>query len=184
MTAVVSGELEVCTVSGEDPHRATRLPEDEHYLGSARWSALWFRPSIIRGAGWRCRSGCAGRPETRRPRRGHRLTDSQRAERIGLIVQNRRFLVPGKTRMPNPASHALGLAVNSLPATWVQAHGYRPLLAETFTYIEQFEGTCCEAAGVGSRDASPTAHPRTPRRFPLPLLPPRPELLRSLQPAS
>ena len=32
MTAVVSGELEVCTVSGEDPHRATRPLEDEHYL--------------------------------------------------------------------------------------------------------------------------------------------------------
>ena len=57
-------------------------------------------------------------------------------------------------------------------------------LTETFTGIEQFAGTCYEAAGVGSRAASPRAHPRTPRRFPLPLLPPRPELPRSLQPAS
>ena len=37
--AVVLGELELCTVSGEDLHRATHLPEDEHYLGPARWVA-------------------------------------------------------------------------------------------------------------------------------------------------
>ena len=73
-------------------------------------------------------------------------TESQRAERIGLIVQNRRFLVLAKTRMPNLASRALALAVNALPAAWAQAHGYRPLLAETFTDIEAFEGTCYKAA--------------------------------------
>ena len=71
---------------------------------------------------------------------------SQRAERIGLIVQNRRFLVLAKTRMPNLASRALALAVNALPAAWEHAHGYRPLLAETFTDIEAFEGTCYKAA--------------------------------------
>ena len=74
-------------------------------------------------------------------------TASQRAERIGLVVQNRRFLVLGKTRMPNLASRALGLAVKALPEAWEQRHGYRPLLAETFTDIEQFEGTCYKAAG-------------------------------------
>ena len=48
--------------------------------------------------------------------------------------------------MPNLASRALALAVNALPAAWEQAHGYRPLLAETFTDIEAFEGTCYKAA--------------------------------------
>ena len=61
-------------------------------------------------------------------------------------MQNRRFLVLAKTRMPNLASRALALAVNALPAAWEQAHGYRPLLAETFTDIEAFEGTCYKAA--------------------------------------
>lgn len=50
-------------------------------------------------------------------------TDSQRAERIGLVVQNRRFLVLTATRMPNLASRSLALAVNALPAAWEQAHG-------------------------------------------------------------
>jgi len=145
--AVVLGELEVVTVCGAELARAARLLEDEHYLGAARpvgrtlvqavhhrgrWVALLvWGPAALKLAdrdeaiGW---------------------TDSQRAERIGLIVQNRRFLVLGKTRMPNLASRALGLAVKALPAAWQQAHGYRPLLAETFTDIEQFEGTCYKAA--------------------------------------
>ena len=34
--AVVLGELEVSTVSGEELQRASRLLEEEHYLGAAR----------------------------------------------------------------------------------------------------------------------------------------------------
>jgi len=145
--AVVLGKLEVITLGGEDLPRAARLLEEEHYLGAARpvgrtliqavhhqgrWVALLvWGPAALKlvdrdaDIGW---------------------TDSQRAERIGLIVQNRRFLVLAKTRMPNLASRALALAVNALPAAWEQAHGYRPLLAETFTDIEAFEGTCYKAA--------------------------------------
>jgi len=73
-------------------------------------------------------------------------TPQQRAERLGLIVQNRRFLVLGKERMPNLASRALGLALKALPVHWQARHGYRPLMAETFTDIEQFEGTCYKAS--------------------------------------
>jgi hypothetical protein len=146
--AVVLGELEVVTVGSEDLPRAVRLLEEEHYLGAARpvgrtliqavhhlgqWVALLvWGPAALKltdrdaDIGW---------------------TDSQRAERIGLVVQNRRFLVLAKTRMPNLASRALGLALKALPAAWQEAHGYRPLLAETFTDIEAFEGTCYKAAG-------------------------------------
>jgi hypothetical protein len=73
-------------------------------------------------------------------------THQQRAQRLGLIVQNRRFLVLGKQRMPNLASHSLGLALKALPEHWEAQHGYRPLMAETFTDIEQFEGTCYKAS--------------------------------------
>lgn len=73
-------------------------------------------------------------------------THQQRAERLGLIVQNRRFLILGEERMPNLASRALGLALKALPDHWEARHGYRPLIAETFTDIEQFEGTCYRAS--------------------------------------
>lgn len=69
-------------------------------------------------------------------------TSQQRAERLGLVVLNRRFLVLGKTRLPNLAARALALAVQALPEHWEQAHGYKPLLAETFSDIESYEGTC------------------------------------------
>ena len=72
-------------------------------------------------------------------------THQQRAQRLGLIVQNRRFLVLGQERMPNLASRALGLALRALPEHWKALHGYCPVMAETFTDIEQFEGTCYKA---------------------------------------
>ena len=139
---VVLGESEVATLSGEEPHRAARLLEEERYLGAARpvgrtlvqavhyqeqWVALLvWSPAALKLAD-----------------RDHDLgwTDSQRAERIGLIVQNRRFLVLAKTRMPNLASRALALAVNALPAAWQKVHGYRPLLAEPSGTINSPERT-------------------------------------------
>jgi hypothetical protein len=84
--AVVLGELEVVTVGSEDLPRAVRLLEEEHYLGAARpvgrtliqavhhlgqWVALLvWGPAALKltdrdaDIGW---------------------TDSQRAERIGLV---------------------------------------------------------------------------------------------------
>lgn len=74
-------------------------------------------------------------------------THQQRAERLGLVVQNRRFLVLSQERMANMASRSLGLAVRALPEHWLARWGFSPVLAETFTDIEAFEGTCYKAAG-------------------------------------
>jgi len=74
-------------------------------------------------------------------------TPQQRAQRLGLIVQNRRFLVLSKTRLPNLASRAMSLALRALSDHWKSKHNYKPLLAETFTDIESFEGTCYKASG-------------------------------------
>ena len=48
---------------------------------------------------------------------------------------------------PNLTSRILAAAVRVLPQQWEEHFGYRPLLAETFTDIEQFHGTCYKAAG-------------------------------------
>jgi len=144
---VVLGELEVRPALPEELPQVTRLLEDEHYLGAGRqigrtlvqivhhhgrWAAiLIWGPAAVKlidrdeWIGW---------------------TPRQRAERLGLIVQNRRFLVLAETRMPNLASRAMGLALKHLPGQWEQKHGYAPLLAETFTDIESFEGTCYKAS--------------------------------------
>ena len=146
--AVVLRELEVRAAKPEEMGRVREALVDEHYLGAGRdvgrtlvqivhhrerWVAiLVWGPAAMKlidreeWIGW---------------------TPQQRAQRLGLVAQNRRFLVLSKTRMPNLASRALGLALKSLPAHWEAKHGYRPLLAETFTDIESFEGTCYKAAG-------------------------------------
>jgi hypothetical protein len=145
--AVILGELEVRNALPAEMARVRELLDDEHYLGAARqvgsslvqivhhrerWSAiLLLGPAAVKlldrdeWIGW---------------------THTQRAERLGLIVQNRRFLVLAETSMPNLASCAMGLALRNLPAHWEQKHGYRPLLAETFTDIESFEGTSYKAS--------------------------------------
>lgn len=73
---------------------------------------------------------------------------SQRGERLKLVVQNRRFLLlHDKGKEPNLASQILALACRELPVHWREHFGYAPLLAETFTDPESFEGTCYKASG-------------------------------------
>jgi len=73
---------------------------------------------------------------------------SQRGERLKLVVQNRRFLLlHDKGKEPNLASQTLALACRQLPAHWREHFGYAPLVAETFTDPESFEGTCYKASG-------------------------------------
>lgn len=71
---------------------------------------------------------------------------NQRVERLKLIVQNRRFLLlTPKGQAPNLASQVLAAAMRALPQHWLDAFGYRPLLAESFTDPEAFHGTCYKA---------------------------------------
>jgi hypothetical protein len=75
-------------------------------------------------------------------------TATQRARRQKLVVQNRRFLLlTERGEEPNLASRILGAVVRELPRLWLERFGYEPLLAETFTDIEAYEGTCYKAAG-------------------------------------
>ena len=107
--------LKVRVVEPHEYQRAGELLDREHYLGdlpqgrqllqvveyNGQWVALLdWGPAIWKLAdreewiGW---------------------TLQQRNERIGLVVLNRRFLVLGKTRMPNLAGRSLALAVKALP---------------------------------------------------------------------
>jgi hypothetical protein len=134
--------LRVRVVEAQEYPRAGELLDQEHYLGDVpqgrqllqaveykgQWVALldwgpatWKLTDREEWIGW---------------------TPQQRAERLALVVLNRRFLILSKTRMPNLASRSLALAIKALPQHWEQAHGYQPLLAETFSDIEQYEGTC------------------------------------------
>lgn len=68
-----------------------------------------------------------------------------RSERLKLVVQLRRFLVLEEARRPNLASQCLGLGLRELTAQWELEHGYRPLLAESFSDPESHAVTVYKA---------------------------------------
>jgi hypothetical protein len=141
-TTSVLRNLKVRALEPQEYKRAGELLDQEHYLGDVpqgrqllqvveydgQWVALldwgpatWKLTDREEWIGW---------------------TPQQKTQRLALVVLNRRFLVLGKTRMPNLTTKSLALAIKALPEQWEQAHGYKPLLAETFSDIEQYEGTC------------------------------------------
>ncbi|NUN52834.1 MAG: DUF4338 domain-containing protein [Planctomycetaceae bacterium] len=141
-------ELEVRPALPGEMERVRRLLDDEHYLGAGRAVGRTLVQIVHHRGGWAALL-VWGPAAVKLLDRDEWVgwTHPQRAGRLGLLVQNRRFLVLADARMPNLASRSLALAVRHLPEHWESLWGYRPLLAETFTDIEAFEGTCYKAAG-------------------------------------
>ena len=69
-----------------------------------------------------------------------------RANRLALVVQLRRFLVLEENRKPNLATRCMGLAMRRLPEQWEVLHGFRPLLAESFSDPQTHQGTIYKAS--------------------------------------
>lgn len=75
-------------------------------------------------------------------------THAQRAQRLKLLVQLRRYLLLHESgARPNLASEALAAATRALPELWRERFGFEPLLAESFSDVEAHAGTCYRAAG-------------------------------------
>lgn len=141
-------EVKVC-LTPQDIEKFDQHLQREHYLGKGRPAGDYLRQVIIEDGKWiglLSWGAACYRIKDREQWIG--WTNTQRAERQKLIVQNRRFLLlTPKGSRPNLASQTLGMATKKLPEQWEEAFGYRPVLAETFTDIEQFEGTCYKASG-------------------------------------
>lgn len=116
----------------------------------------------------------------------------QRVERLKLVVQNRRFLLlTPKGVARNLASQVLGASLRVLRQQWQECFGYRPLLAETFTDLEAYAGTCYKAsnwepaglsAGYSRHRADFYVPNERPKRLWLrPLVPEAREQLRAVQ---
>ena len=72
----------------------------------------------------------------------------QRARRLGLVVNNSRFLVlPEREKLPNLASRVLGLVLRRLSDDWLKLHGKPILVVETFVDETRYRGTCYKACG-------------------------------------
>jgi hypothetical protein len=141
--------LEIRRVSAKEAGRFDALMGEYHYLGESRPVGDSLRMAAWREGEWvglLMWGSAAYRLKGRDRHIG--WTPVLRAQRQKLIVQNRRFLLLGERgEHPNLASQVLGAAVRELPSLWLESFGYRPLLAETFTDIEAYAGTCYKAAG-------------------------------------
>ncbi len=87
-----------------------------------------------------------------------------RSERLKLVVQLRRFLVLEEARRPNLGSRCLGAGMSELVAQWESEHGYRPLLAESFSDPETHAGTVYKATNwtqAGTTKGFPKTIPTT-----------------------
>jgi hypothetical protein len=150
VTSPLSGKpVEIRVIEAKEVKRFDSLLGDYHYLGKGHPAGDTMRMvAEIEGewVGLLMWGSAAYRLKPRDEFIG--WTPTQRAQRQKLVVQNRRFLLLGERgEHPNLASRILGAAVRKLPGLWLESFGYEPLLAETFTDIESYEGTCYKASG-------------------------------------
>lgn len=106
----------------------------------------------------------------------------QRARRLGLVVNNSRFLVlPERQRYPNLASRVLALCLRRLSADWQARWGHPVLVVESYVDESQYRGTCYRACGFEA--VGPTqGFARASRDFYLPHGQPKQLYLRALHP--
>jgi hypothetical protein len=71
----------------------------------------------------------------------------QRAEHLGGIASQQRFLILPWVRVPHLASHLLELAARRLSSDWHHRYGHRVWLIETFVEQDHFAGRSYQAAG-------------------------------------
>ena len=147
--AAGGNELTVRVIQPKEQARFDELLDAKHYLGHTRSVGDFLRQVVERDGQWvgllAWGPACLHLKDRDRWIGWNRL---QRAERLKLIAQNRRYLLlTERGAAPNLASQVLALAMRELAGHWQSRFGYRPVLAESFTDIEQFHGTCYKASG-------------------------------------
>lgn len=145
--AVLDG-VQVRLIEAGEQERFERLLIEQHYLHNAemvgarlcyvaqydgQWLALlsWSAPAYRLKAreawiGW---------------------SEAQRRRRLGLVVNNSRFLILEQAHYPNLASRVMRLCVERLSTDWVIRWGHPLLLAESFVDVQVFCGTCYKVSG-------------------------------------
>ncbi len=84
-------------------------------------------------------------------------TDAQRERRLGLVVNNLRFLLLPEKTFPNLGTRALRMALARLSSDWLARYGHPVVVVETFVDPDQFCGTVYTANGweeLGTTDGS------------------------------
>lgn len=69
-----------------------------------------------------------------------------REKLLHLVLSQNRFLIFPWVKVPNLGSKILSLSTKQIGNDWIRAHGYRPVLIETFVDPAKFSGTSYRAA--------------------------------------
>jgi predicted transposase YbfD/YdcC len=72
--------------------------------------------------------------------------EATKRAKLGLVVNNSRFLILPWARRPHLASRVLGANLRRLTGDWEEVYGHRVVLAETFVDTSRFRGTCYRAS--------------------------------------
>lgn len=123
--------------------------ERDHYLESSRFAGQSLRyVAEVDGQWVALMTFSAAALHLKARERWIGWSPRQQARRLGLVVNNSRFLVlPERQRYPNLASRVLGLALRRLNADWRERWGHPVLVVESFVDESKYRGTCYRACG-------------------------------------
>lgn len=123
--------------------------ERDHYLESSRLAGQWLRYVAELDGQWvALLTFSAPALHLKARERWIGWSARQRARRLGLVVNNSRFLVLAqRQRYPNLASRVLGLVLRCLSDDWQQRWGHPVLVVESFVDESRYRGTCYRACG-------------------------------------
>ena len=145
----LSLSLTVRVIEGQERERFDALLSEKHYLGESARVGDFLRQVVERDGQWVALmvwGPAALKLKDREAWMGWNA--AMAAERLKLVVQNRRFLLlVERGQEPNLASAVLAASCRALAAQWRENFGYEPLIAESFTDPEAYNGTCYKASG-------------------------------------
>src|SRR3974390_3776476 len=123
--------------------------EREHYLESSRFAGQSLRyVAKVDGKWVALLTFSAAALHLKARERWIGWSPRQRARRLGLVVNNSRFLVLAeRQRYPNLASRVLSLVLRRLSADWQESWGDPVLVVESFVDESRYRGTCYRACG-------------------------------------
>ena len=123
--------------------------QEEHYLESSWLAGQWLRYVAELDGQWLALlTFSAPALHLKARERWLGWSARQRARRLGLIVNNSRFLIlPERQRYPNLASRVLGLTLRRLSDDWQEQWGHPVLVVESFVDESRYRGTCYRACG-------------------------------------
>jgi len=151
MSAEEQGVLDgvsVRLIRPEEQERFDGLLVEQHYLHSAERVGAWLCYVAEYQGNWLALftwSAPAYHLKAREAWLG--WSEAQRRRRLGLVVNNSRFLILEKAHYPNLASRVMRLCLDRLSEDWETRWGQSVLLAESFVDVQVFRGTCYKASG-------------------------------------